>query len=97
MRLTRNSSPGRKRSVAVDWHDCVWSPRIAVKSRLGEAPDESSSSDLDAPIPACEDQPSPGYGATGAHPAKIITRMGLKPLPAPASHFTAFTLQFVHH
>ncbi|MFZ0827028.1 MAG: hypothetical protein WAO02_06370 [Verrucomicrobiia bacterium] len=24
-------------------------------------------------------------------------RLGLKPLPAPASHFAAFTLQYVHH
>jgi len=63
MRSSRKSQPGRERSVAVDWHDSVWSPAIVVQT------------------PAAA---TPGL-------------LGLKPLPAPASHFTCFTLQFVHH
>jgi len=63
MRLTRKTSPGRERSVAVDWHDCAWAPRVLVQSPVAATP----------------------------------RRLGLKPLPAPASHFTCYTLQFVHH
>jgi hypothetical protein len=63
MRSSRKSSPGRERSVAVDWHDSVWSPRIAVQPPVAATP----------------------------------RSLGIKPLPAPASHFASFTLQFVHH
>jgi hypothetical protein len=56
----RESKPVRQDSIAVDWHNCEWSPRIAVRSA-------------------------------------ISCRLGLKPLPAPATHFTSYTLQFVHH
>jgi prepilin-type N-terminal cleavage/methylation domain-containing protein len=30
MRVTRKSDSGNERPVAVDWHDCVWSPLIMV-------------------------------------------------------------------
>jgi hypothetical protein len=63
MRLTRKPQAGRERSVAVDWQDCVWSPRIAVQPMVAATP----------------------------------RRLGIKPLPAPASHFVSFTLQYVHH
>jgi len=86
MRPIRKSPPARERSLAVDWHDSVWSPRIVVQSRWGGAPNEPSSQRLDAPTPVRE-------GARPTHPAQL----GLKPLPAPASHFTCYTLQFVHY
>ncbi len=40
MCLTRESRTGGERSVAVDWHDCAWSPLIVVQGRWGEATDE---------------------------------------------------------
>jgi hypothetical protein len=64
MRPAPKKQPGRKDSIAVDWHDCKWSPRIAVQSMMA------------ATTPRC---------------------LGLKPLPAPATHFTSYTVQFVHH
>jgi len=32
MSVARKSGPGREYSVAVDWRDCAWSPRIVVQS-----------------------------------------------------------------
>jgi hypothetical protein len=37
MCVARKSGPGREYSVAVDWRDCAWSPRIVVRLRLGKA------------------------------------------------------------
>jgi hypothetical protein len=31
MCVARKSGPGREYSVAVDWRDCAWSPRIVVQ------------------------------------------------------------------
>ena len=82
MCLDRKSRTGGQRTVAVDWHDCVWSPRIVVQSRWGEAPDEPSSLPGDAPMPAREDQPSPGCGATGVRPTRT-KKPEIRPLSVP--------------
>jgi len=39
MCVARKSGPGRENSVAVDWRDCAWSPRIVVQSRWGGVAD----------------------------------------------------------
>jgi hypothetical protein len=31
MSVARKSGPGREYSIAVDWRDCAWSPRIVVQ------------------------------------------------------------------
>jgi hypothetical protein len=31
MCVARKSGPGRNYSIAVDWRDCAWSPRIVVQ------------------------------------------------------------------
>jgi hypothetical protein len=31
MCVARKSGPGREYSIAVDWRDCAWSPRIVVR------------------------------------------------------------------
>jgi hypothetical protein len=31
MCLMRKSGPGREYSIAIDWHDCAWSPLILVQ------------------------------------------------------------------
>jgi hypothetical protein len=40
MCVAPKSGPGREYSIAVDWRNCAWSPRIVVQNRWGEAPDE---------------------------------------------------------
>jgi len=35
MCVARKSGPGREYSVAVDWRDCAWSPRIVVRHPAG--------------------------------------------------------------
>jgi len=39
MCVAQKSGSGREYSVAVDWRDCAWSPRIVVQSMWGEAAD----------------------------------------------------------
>jgi hypothetical protein len=38
MCVARKSGPGREYSVAVDWRDCAWSPRIVMGSPVAAHP-----------------------------------------------------------
>jgi hypothetical protein len=38
MCVARKSGPGREYSVAVDWRDCAWSPRIVVRRPVAATP-----------------------------------------------------------
>jgi hypothetical protein len=38
MCAARKSGPGRECSVAVDWRDCAWSPRIVVRRPVAATP-----------------------------------------------------------
>jgi hypothetical protein len=38
MCVARKSGPGREYSVAVDWRDCAWSPRIVVRRPVAAHP-----------------------------------------------------------
>jgi hypothetical protein len=38
MCVARKSGPGREYSVAIDWRDCAWSPRIVVRRPVAATP-----------------------------------------------------------
>jgi hypothetical protein len=97
MRPARKIQADRKRSVAVDWHDSEWSPRIAVHSEGSAAVSAAAGSTRPTP-PGFDAKMPPSRLLRVGHPRSDLScRLGLKPLPAPATHFTSYTLQFVHH
>jgi hypothetical protein len=51
MSVARKSGPGREYSIAIDWRDCAWSPRIVVRRPVaahleGVLPKSFSASDV---------------------------------------------------
>ena len=44
MCVAPKSGPGREHSIAVDWRDCAWSPRIVVQFGGGEAATSAAAS-----------------------------------------------------
>jgi hypothetical protein len=90
MCVARKSGPGREYSVAVDWRDCAWSPRIVVRRPVaaqleGVLPKSFSASDVGQTFLSAGsgDFPVPGFrvklSALVCEVGKLRNRQARKP------------------